>query len=62
MCSVGVVTVRGGEIADHEHAADIDRDSVQSLDLIPVIIFLQVFDLDQFIVCHRHSSSFQSVQ
>ena len=53
----------GGADDDHHVAAvDVHGHAVERLDALTLVIFLQVLDLDQFIVCHRRSSSFQNVQ
>ena len=53
----------GGTDDDHHVAAvDIHGHAVERLDALTLVIFLQVLDLDQLIVCHRRSSSFQNVQ
>ena len=51
-----------GGADDHHHVAlvNVHRDAVQGLDGAPVVVFLQVLDLDQLISGRHGSFSFRS--
>ena len=53
-----------GGADDHHHVSfvDVNADIVQGLQCALVVVFFQVLDLDQLIVCRHGASSFQSVQ
>ena len=53
-----------GGADDHHHVAlvDIHGDIIQGVEGAFIIVFLQVLDLDQLIVCRHGSFSFRSIQ